>query len=156
MFCGGDVAGTVWLLCSACHVPAHKSCWDERGSCPVLDCASTSTLDPAAAIFRKKPGEGPAAPDRAAAPPASLPALTEARRELDALEVADAVRHERQARSFAIALAGWAASLLLAAKFPVFYVLGAGWFLMWMSGAVVLEVQGWLAARKRKDREPPP
>lgn len=158
VFCGGDVAGTVWHLCAACHVPAHTSCWDERGACPVLECGSTKTLDPAAAIFRKKPGEGPATPDALSAQPAAstLPALTEARRELDALEVADALRHERQARSFAIALAGWAASLVLAAKFPVFYVLGAGWFLTWMSGAVVLEVQGWLSGRRRKSRELPP
>lgn len=155
VFCGGNVSGTVWILCAACQVPAHKSCWDERGSCPVLDCGSKDVLDPAAALFRKnapgRPAAAPAPTPPAVLPGAALPAVSDTRRELDTLDVAEAGRQTLQAKTFAVALAGWGASLVLATRFPVFYVLGAGWFLAFLSAAAMLEVQGWRAARRREE-----
>lgn len=154
VFCGGDVAGTVWVLCATCEVPCHKSCWDGRGSCPVYGCTSTQAVDPATAMFRKKPGAGQAAVVAAgAAGDGAASQAVAVRREIDALEIADVVRQDRQAKLFGTALGGWALSLVLAGSFPAFYMLGAGWFLTFLTAAGLLEVRGWLSDRRRRELE---
>ena len=147
VFCGGDVAGTVWVLCATCEVPAHRSCWDGRGSCPVFGCASTAAVDPSAALYRKKPG---------AVVPASEGAVAQVqaiRREIDALQIAESTRQDRQAKAFGVALGGWAVSLVIASSVPAFYAIGAAWFLAFLGTAGVLEVRGWLSERRRRELE---
>lgn len=153
VFCGGDVAGTVWVLCGACEVPCHKSCWDGRGSCPVYGCASTQAVDPATAIFRKKPGTSSAVMGHGSVGEAPAAHVVAVRREIDALEIADSARQDRQARLFGVALGGWAISLVLASSFPIFYMLGAGWFLTFLGAAGAMEVRGWLSERRRRELE---
>ena len=139
--CGGDVAGTVWVLCSACEVPAHKACWDARGTCPVFACGSRETVDPAAAIFRKK---------AVVASPAAPPAVPG---EADALQLARTALQDRQARFFLAGLKGWIVSLLIASTYPSFYMFGAAWFLAFLMGAGGLELRGWQLSRKLRDLE---
>lgn len=145
VFCGGDVAGTVWVLCSACEVPCHKSCWDGKGACPVFGCGATQVIDPATALFRKKTPVVPAVV--AEGPAVAL------RREIDALTVEESARQDRQAKAFGVALAGWALSLILASSAPSFYVFGAAWFLVFLGAAGVMEVRGWMAKRRRRELE---
>lgn len=144
VFCGGDVAGTVWVLCATCEVPCHKSCWDAKGTCPVFGCGATQAVDPATALFRKKPGAVVVAPEG--------PAVA-IRREIDALLITESERQHRQAKAFGVALVGWAGGLVLGSSNPVFYTVGAVWFLVFLGMAGILEMAGWISARRRRELE---
>jgi hypothetical protein len=146
--CDQNVTGTVWLLCAACEVPAHKECWDRRGSCPVFGCGSRETMDPAAAIFRKKtalvprPGEAPLSPQQHAL-----------QQQIHVLQLSEGTRQGRQGWLFGAGLAGWVASLAIASSVPAFYMLGGAWFLAFIAAAGFLELRIWQAARHRRELE---